>query len=217
MFVSPKNRPAYIPPLGLPQFTKIYDFWIEVLGYNTAFRQKIIKLANIKTGQKILDVGCGTGTVLREIRDKYPDTDLTGIDPDHEVIEIARSKSPKENKIKFIQGYVQTLPFPDNSFDTVISSLTFHHLKLPDKKLALAEIRRVLKKSGSLALADHWPKEGNIADAINYWVAGHFDNKESMEDNRYLPSLLKEAKFKIESNYSDGLKHFLLGRKDKLV
>ncbi len=97
----------------------------------------------------VLDVGCGTGRLLRRAGRRWPDASLTGIDPDEESIEEARRGSTGAS---FAVGSAESLPLPESSVDLAVSTLSFHHWE--DHGKGLREIRRVLRRGGSFCLAD---------------------------------------------------------------
>jgi ubiquinone/menaquinone biosynthesis C-methylase UbiE len=80
---------------------------------------------------------------------------VTGLDGDPEVLSIAQSKAAQANvNIKWDQGLASKLPYPDSSFDLVVSSLVIHHLTGPDKLRAFQEVRRVLRPAGWFHIVD---------------------------------------------------------------
>jgi len=120
------------------------------------FRKNQIKLIDIRKGEKVLEVGCGTGalSILAKIA-VGESGEVDGIDIAPKMIAAAEQKARKSNlKINFRIAPVNELPYPDNSFDLVISSLMFHHLPVKVKKEGLEEIHRVLNKEGRLFLCD---------------------------------------------------------------
>jgi ubiquinone/menaquinone biosynthesis C-methylase UbiE len=120
------------------------------------FRKNQIGLMDVRKGEKVLDVGCGTGvlSILAKIA-VGESGEVDGIDIAPKMITTAQQKSRKANlKINFRIASVNKLPYPDNSFDLVMSSLMFHHLPVRVKKEGLEEIHRVLKKEGRLFLCD---------------------------------------------------------------
>jgi ubiquinone/menaquinone biosynthesis C-methylase UbiE len=109
----------------------------------------------MEPGQQVLDVGSGTGTLAILIKQKHPRVEVIGIDPDTQILEIARRKARRARaEIRFDLGYADRLPYSDSSFDRVVSSLVFHHLAPKTKVLALREAWRVLHPGGELHIAD---------------------------------------------------------------
>lgn len=99
----------------------------------------------------VLDVGCGTGTVIELLHEKYPDAHYVGLDLTPDMIAVAQAKSL--NGCGFVVGDAEDLPFPANSFDAVLSSNSFHHYPNPEK--FFAGVARVLRPGGRLILRDY--------------------------------------------------------------
>ena len=99
----------------------------------------------------ILDVGCGTGKLLRSASAAFPGPRLFGVDAAAEMVKIAQTSDPA-GAISFQQGTAEGLPFPDAQFDLVFSTMTFHHWQ--DQARGIAEVRRVLTEDGRWLLAD---------------------------------------------------------------
>jgi ubiquinone/menaquinone biosynthesis C-methylase UbiE len=97
----------------------------------------------------ILDVGCGTGRLLRAASIRWPQAKLFGVDPAEQMISEAKRLNPN---ITFMVGKAESLPFPDQSIDLVLSSLSFHHWA--DQSKGLRETARVLRRGGKFCLAD---------------------------------------------------------------
>ena len=80
---------------------------------------------------------------------------MTGLDADPDMLKVARYKSAREiTPVKFDVGMTYDLPYPDKSFDRILSSIMIHHLKTPDKKRTAREVFRVLKPGGQLHIVD---------------------------------------------------------------
>jgi ubiquinone/menaquinone biosynthesis C-methylase UbiE len=97
----------------------------------------------------LLDVGCGTGNLLKLISSKY-DIELAGVDLTPKMLNIAKIKLEDKADLKIADS--EELPFDDNKFDMVICTDSFHHYPHPEK--VLAEIKRVLQDNGMLLIAD---------------------------------------------------------------
>jgi len=111
----------------------------------------------ITTGQQVLDLGCGSGVITRELaRQVYP-AQTVGVDISKTLIDkglstYTESGQRTQENISFHQGNVYSLPFPDNSFDVVYARLLFQHLSAPSD--ALTSILRILKPGGKLCILD---------------------------------------------------------------
>ena len=105
--------------------------------------EELIKIYNLKSDSKVLDIGCGKGYLLHEMKLLIPDLDIVGIDSSDYGLENA-----KEEIKPFIHKHKAEvkLPYKDKEFDLVISLGTFHNLRLPELKIALSEMERVGKK-----------------------------------------------------------------------
>jgi ubiquinone/menaquinone biosynthesis C-methylase UbiE len=137
-------------------------------------RQKTADLARIQPGEKVLDVGCGTGTLAMEVARRVGrEGSVAGIDPSTEQIARARSKAARHNvPVEFQIGVIEQLAFPDQTFDVVLSTLMMHHLPAPLKRQGLAEIARVLKPGGRLVIADFKPKQERQGQAARFHAGG---------------------------------------------
>ena len=102
-----------------------------------------------------LDIGCGTGRLLRSAAQRFPKADLVGVDAAPEMIKQARSMRPPGASIHFQQASAEALPFPDDEFDLIFSTLTFHHWG--EQERAVGEVSRVLAPGGRWLLADFMP------------------------------------------------------------
>ena len=158
-------------------------------GQWSELRRKTVTLAGIQPGEHVLDVGCGTGTLALEVvRRAGRAGRVTGIDPSSEQIARARSKAARHNvPVDFQIGVIEHLPFPDQTFEVVLSTLMMHHVPAPLKRQGLAEIARVLKPGGRLIIADFKPKKERQGQAARFHAGGS-----SMQD---LAAMISDAGF----------------------
>jgi ubiquinone/menaquinone biosynthesis C-methylase UbiE len=105
--------------------------------------------------QVVLDVGCGTGRLLRKVRERWPTAQLIGVDAAAGMIDRARQLMPYAT---FYVSKAESLPLLDDSVDLALSTASFHHWQ--DKEKALREIKRVLRLGGRFILGDIWPPFG---------------------------------------------------------
>ncbi|HTP11728.1 MAG TPA: methyltransferase domain-containing protein [Anaerolineae bacterium] len=135
-----------------------YDWVVQImaLGQAKRLRRATVDFAQIAPGEHVLDVGCGTGDLTLRAKERAGSAgQVCGIDPGPEMIEVARHKATHAHaEVDFRVGVIEHLPYPDASFDVVLSSLMMHHLPADLKPIGLAEIRRVLKPTGRLIIVD---------------------------------------------------------------
>lgn len=150
-----KTNDEYIPALSYRFLTPFYDFIQKYIVRDVRYKTLLIQQADLKPGQHVLDLGCGTGTLAIMAKQTQPDAQVFGLDADPDMLKVAREKSATLHApVQFDTGYTNSLPYPDASFDRVLSSIMIHHLKTPDKETTAKEVFRVLKPGGQLHIID---------------------------------------------------------------
>jgi demethylmenaquinone methyltransferase/2-methoxy-6-polyprenyl-1,4-benzoquinol methylase/phosphoethanolamine N-methyltransferase len=125
------------------------------MGSTSAVRVATLDHAQLRTGERVLDVGCGPGTLTLMAKERAGFGDVTGIDASPEMIQRANEKAAKVGvDVTFQHAVIEELPFPDASFDLVLSSFMLHHLPEEVKESGLREVARVLKLGGRLLAVD---------------------------------------------------------------
>jgi SAM-dependent methyltransferase len=154
------SRGNYLPAAGSDWALPLYDPMVKLMGGEAA-RRKLLVQAALGRGHRILDIGCGTGTLLVLSKRLCPHIEAVGIDPDPKALARAVKKAARAHvSVQLDCGFADELPYPDASFDRVLSSFMFHHLEGDAREKALHEVRRVLKRDGSFHLADFARPEG---------------------------------------------------------
>jgi ubiquinone/menaquinone biosynthesis C-methylase UbiE len=166
---------------------------ILTLGRIRAVRRDVIEKAGLRPGERVLDVGTGPGYLALLAKEKVgPGGYSAGIDAAPEMIEVARGKARKSGlDVDFQAAVIEELPFPDASFDVVLSSLMMHHLPGDLKRRGLAEVRRVLRPGGRLVILDMKRPETGPAKALMPMLL-HRSMPSGIQD---LPPLLAETGF----------------------
>ena len=183
----------YIPALTLRWLTPLYDPLLKWIMREETFKHKLITQANIQPGMKVLDLGCGTGTLTLMIKHIQPEADLTGLDGDPQVLDIARTKSRGVN-IQWDEGLASSLPYPDSVFDRVVTSLVIHHLATADKRRAFKEIHRVLKLGGELHLIDFGAPQSSLTRFMTKFMRRFEETADNFDG--LIPRFITEAGFR---------------------
>jgi ubiquinone/menaquinone biosynthesis C-methylase UbiE len=144
----------FVPAAGHDWLLPLYDPVQRLLGAD-AVRQQMLERAELAPGQLVLEIGCGTGSLLLQLAATRPGLELVGLDPDPKALARARRKCERRGlRVQLDAGFADALPYPAAHFDRVFSSFMFHHLDAPVKRSTLTEVRRVLRPGGSLHLLD---------------------------------------------------------------
>lgn len=127
--------------------------WRGDLHHRIADRTAEIAMATAPGSQRILDVGCGTGYLLRKLAESYPDAvELAGIDPAPRMIAEAKAAAADFQRLAFTTGVAERLPFAAGTFDLILSSTSFDHWA--DQRAGVAELARVMAPGGHLVITD---------------------------------------------------------------
>ncbi|HSP06308.1 MAG TPA: class I SAM-dependent methyltransferase [Acidobacteriota bacterium] len=152
----------YLYALKYRWLTPLYDPLGRLLG-DIRLKQQLLQASDIRPDDRVLDVGCGTGTFLKLMKSAQQGGLAIGLDGDLGILRIAKRKAETSHlKIEFDQAFANRLPFADASFDRVVSSLVFHHMSTEDKRGAFREIHRVLCPGGKMVIADIGPPLGTL-------------------------------------------------------
>jgi ubiquinone/menaquinone biosynthesis C-methylase UbiE len=148
---------------------RLYDWMARVhtLGRERKLRHWTLDLANLQPGNVVLDVGCGTGTLLLAAAERVgPSGALHGIEPSTEMAAHARRKAEAQRvPLAVVEGSADSLPYPPASFDAVFCTLVLHHLPGSMQEGAIREMRRVLRPGGRVVIVE-WQRPKSFARAI---------------------------------------------------
>ncbi|SRR5690554_1050947 len=125
------------------------------LGSDVAWRKKVIKLVSERNIESVLDIATGTGDLALQFAEKTDAKKIVGLDLSEGMLKVARKKAaekPYANKVEFVQGDSEALPFEENSFDAITVSFGIRNFENLEK--GLSEIRRVLKKDGVFVILE---------------------------------------------------------------
>jgi ubiquinone/menaquinone biosynthesis C-methylase UbiE len=145
---------TFIPAAGQDRWLPFYDIGTKLLGAPAAQRQ-LIAQADVHAGGRVLDIGCGTGTLALMLKAQKADTHVVGLDPDEHALDRAKRKAARAGvDVELVRGFADAIPYADGSFDRVLSSFMLHHLTTDEKAATLRDVHRVLKPGGSFHLLD---------------------------------------------------------------
>lgn len=188
----------FIPALGYDFLSEYYDLTIKLTMPEKKFRSKLIDFVNPLSGESILEFGFGTAQNLILLKQRKQEALVQGVDIDPKIKSIAEYKLRKNNLALPLHLYDgNTLPFADNSFDKVFSSLVFHQLDAETKLHCLKELHRVLKPNGTLVIGD-WGGAKSKWMRFSFYAVQMLDGFKTTNDNvnGLMPEFISKAGFK---------------------
>ena len=188
----------FIPALGYDFLSDYYDLAIKLTMPEKKFRNKLVDFVNPQKNEKILEFGFGTAQNIIILKQRFPDCNIQGIDIDPKIKTIAEYKLNRagiETPLFLYDG--NKLPFEDNSFDKVYSSLVFHQLDSVTKLKCLLEINRILKPEGELIIGD-WGKAKTKWMRFSFYLVQLLDGFKTTNDNvnGLMIKYISDARFK---------------------
>lgn len=182
----------FIPALRFKSLNNLFDRFLKVSMKEKFIKNELIYFSKLNNNQTILDFGCGTGTLIKMILDKIPELNIIGLDIDQNILNIASQKLKLYNP-QLIKYNGTNIPFSDNYFDKVLTSLAIHHIYTENKILIFSEISRVIKKGGKIYILDFVKPK----DVYAKFVTSILKMTEPIHDNidGKIPGMLYESGF----------------------
>ena len=178
-----EQRADFLPALSYHVLTVLYDPLLRWTMRESVFKEQLIRQARIRSGERALDLGCGTGTPTLRLKQVHPDAEVVGLDADPRALRIAEAKAARDGlQVTFDRGMAFALPYPDDAFDRVLSSLLFHHLTHENKEHTAREVVRVLRPGGELHVAN-WGKAQNGMMRAAFLLVQLLDGFETTTEN----------------------------------
>lgn len=190
---SGQSQSTYIPALGFHRLTPLYDPLLRLVFPEQKVKRQIVD--RVGDANTLLDLGCGTGTLVLMLQHANPVAQVIGIDVDRSILNTAQSKIQQGPAPwpALVQGSAISLPFEDSSLECVVTSFVIHHLTTENKLAAFRECFRILRPGCSLLVADIAPPRDTYARVVSLIL--HL--LEDLDDNLHgrLPNLIAQAGF----------------------
>ena len=190
---------TFTPALGDARLTPLYDLAIAGLTREDAWRSELVRFVDPQEHDRILDVGCGTGSLITQLKSAAPDCQIIGLDPDSEVLGRAQLKANKKNQtVDWREGFLTDgLAAELSPMTKVVSSLVFHQTPVAEKKNILGSIWRVLEPGGRLYIADYGHQRTSLMRMLFRWTVQAIDGVEDTAPNAEgeLPGYMTEMGF----------------------
>src|SRR4029079_5918640 len=188
---------------GAVRWAARYDLLIKLvtLGREGAMRERMLDLSRVTSGESVLDVGCGTGTLAIAAKRRVGDAGtVDGVDASTEMVERARKKAKRAySGAGFRVALAESLPFETGHFDVVLSTVMLHYLPRAVRAQAIQEMRRVLKPGGRLLIVDFGKRTSEHGGLMAQF---HRHGRGGMEDLR---SLVENASLDVGDSGSVGV------------
>jgi ubiquinone/menaquinone biosynthesis C-methylase UbiE len=190
---------AFTPALGIPLLTPLYDLAIGLLTREDTWRTVILEQVAPTAKDRILDVGCGTGSLALRLKMLCAEADVHGIDPDIQILQRAQAKAKRESlPISFHQGFLTSQSVLDlGKFSKVVSSLVLHQTPFEEKSNILRSMAMLLLPNGRLCIADYGFQRTMLMRTLFRRTVQALDGIEDTQPNAdgCIPDLMKAAGF----------------------
>ena len=146
---------TFTPAAGRFAPSSIYDLGVATLTREAVWRPKLVEILAIEPGDRVLDVGCGTGSLAILLKNRHPDVEIVGLDPDPTALSIAKAKANAAGvDIEWRQGFASDAA-DTGKFDKVVSSLVFHQVPVGGKRAGIEAMFAAAKAGGTICIADY--------------------------------------------------------------
>ncbi|MCQ4364691.1 class I SAM-dependent methyltransferase [Mycobacterium gordonae] len=197
--LSVMSAQSFTPAAGDPKYTKYYDTVIALLTREDRWRSAVIARLELTQDDVVVDVGCGTASLAIRIKQQQPGARVIGVDPDPQVLAIARAKVRRAGvQVEFVEGMGdRAVEFLGPGMATkVVSSLVLHQCPVPMKKAMIGNMFTLLRPGGELVIADYGLQRDALM-RLGFRIVQFVDGKRDTQPNAdgILPGLIEQAGF----------------------
>lgn len=188
---------SFIPALRFRALTPLFDPFMAIILPDGEIKRRLLARVHLSDTARILDFGCGTATLTLLVKRRFPGARVRGLDVDEEILAKARRKAEADEADVGLDHFDGgRFPYPDCSFDGVVTCFVLHHLNDREKGAALREIHRVLAPGGHLYVAD-FDRARTATRQAAFAVARLLDGFPNTRANAHgrLQAMIKEAGF----------------------
>lgn len=186
---------GFTPALGRPELTGSYDRAIRLWTRERVWRTALLEQLAPKSGESIVDVGCGTGTFAIMLKRSAPGATIVGLDPDPAILEIAAAKAARAGvEIEWRKGFARDAAQFPSEFDKAVSSLVFHQAPIAEKRAGISAMITAVRPGGEVHIADYARQEGWLMRRL-FGIVQRLDGYENTQLNAdgAIEQLLGEA------------------------
>lgn len=178
-----RSERDFVPALGWRALTPFYDGVIRAFTRERIWRSALLDQIAPKPGERILDVGCGTGTLAILIKTRAPSAHVVGLDPDPDVLARAAAKARAAGvDIEWRQGFARDAASLGPKFDKAVSSFVFHQVPLPEKEAGIAAMAQAVRPGGEVQIADFARQRSALMRTL-FNIVGRVDGLENTRPN----------------------------------
>ena len=182
---APEDHGEFTPLLGKSFLTPLYDRAIGLFTREHLWRQRIVEELHLIPGDRVIDVGSGTGTLLKALMTDCPEAGLIGVEPDQEALALARRKfGAGADLVKWHNGFLESLELPAGwQPNKIVSSLVFHQVPLGEKRAILEQMHDLLQPGGMVLIADYMAQDSALMRKLFRATVQQLDGVEDTQPN----------------------------------